>query len=558
MVSFILGCFRKKWQTVFLVIAIQASQCMAGMDLEICLVKVQYDGFCFYHAVSRALGQGDNGRPLFQRLSEFLNDASASSHPMLEAHLSDGVVGSSIDILTNQLASVPPSLSNRDSWAGLPELVAMVQMLGQPVLVWHINQNLQVDEHSLLVTTDSIIPAFSIEEGADIAIPAIQLVHAGSEWWLLKTEGSLQPWSLDWEAYRHQVSGVLREQLNADHSEAVLEETDGDEPSQGWVYLPGMGVPENLLILAHNSLEALQEIVVAASLPSLMEAYLYMKLKLKGAVSESDDILDPGFQWTSDRFERVAHQIDRVSRTLVSPVATSVIGNSMNDYLEVTNLRQNDFMASLLPTRCSVWDTLSRFQPLIETLGQRSSGLTFSGIYSTFLASTQESDTTSGINQFDFSEHSFASLPSGRQHPAHISVVQEKVIIPFDTANPLHHILFSLYVSARAFQMVNHCLTLSLMQASDQELTELLEIPQDFFGRAMVESQIKEYEVALKRIRVVIHALGLRYYPQYWQPGRYQAIIICDGRTIVFSSDDAQPRDGWSHLQPPSPEQDEH
>ena len=34
-------------------------------SFQISLVKVQHDGFCFYHAMSRALGQGDNGRALF-------------------------------------------------------------------------------------------------------------------------------------------------------------------------------------------------------------------------------------------------------------------------------------------------------------------------------------------------------------------------------------------------------------------------------------------------------------------------------------------------------------
>lgn len=530
---------------------------MAGMNFQVSLARVQHDGFCFYHAMSRAMGQGGDGRPLFRRLSGFLNSASASSHPVLEAHLNDVLVGSSIDTLANQLISAPPSLSNRDSWAGLPELVAMVQMLGQPVLVWHVNQDLQVDEHSLLVTPDNIMPVFSIEAATDIAIPALQLVHAGSEWWLLEANDSLQPWSLGWEAYRNQVSGVLREQLAADHSEAVMEETDGEEPCNGWVYLPGMDVPENLLILAHNSLEVLQEIVVAASLPSLVKAYVGMKLELKEAVSESDYTFDSGFQWTSDRFDRVPGLIDRVSRTLVSPVALSVIGDSMSDYLEVANVRQSDFMASLLPTRYSVWDTLSRFQQWSNRFPLRLGGLTFSAIYSSFLASTQGADVTSGINRFDFSDQSFAPLPSGRQHPAHISVTQGKVTIPFDVANPLHHILFSLYVSARAFQVVDQCLNLSL-QASEQELAELLKIPQEFSIREVVKSQIKEYGVALKRIHAVIHALGLRYYPQYWQSDHYQAIIICDAKTIVFSSDDAQPRDGWSHLQPPSPEKDEH
>lgn len=527
------------------------------MDFHIGLVKVQHDGFCFYHAMAKAMGEETDGRPLFQSLSAFLNDASASSHPLLEAHLSDAVVGSSLDTLADQLASTPPSLANRDSWAGMPELVAMVHMLGQPVLVWHVNQDLRVDEHSLLVTPDSILPVFSIAEGADVAIPAIQLVHAGSEWWLLETDDFLQSWSPDWEAYRNQVSGVLHEQLTAEETEPVLDETDGDESFHGWVYLPGMEVPDNLLILKHSSLEALQEIVFAASLPSLMKAYLHMKLELIHAVSESDDISDPAFQWASDRFGHTARMIDSVSRTLVSPIAIRFIGESMNDYLEVTNVRLKDFMASLLPTRGSVWDTLSLLQRLINRLVQRSGGLTFSGICSSYLASSQMSDTTRCPNYFDFSDTSFARLPSGQQHPDRISVTHENVVIPFEVANPLHHILFSLYVSARAFQLVNHCMTLSLLQSSDQELAEFFGIPQAFLARAVIESQIKEYRVALQRIHAVIHALGHRYYPQYWQSGHYQAIIICEGKTITFSSDDFQPREGWIHLQLPTPEEDE-
>ncbi|MCW7551455.1 hypothetical protein NX722_02120 [Endozoicomonas gorgoniicola] len=549
----------KTLQKVFVVVAIQASQCVAGMNVHIGLVKVRHDGFCFYHAVAKAIGEETGGRPLFERLRTFLsNEASASTHPMLEAHLSDAVVGSSIGTLANQLASTPPSLANRDSWAGMPELVAMVQMLGQPVLVWHVNQDLRVDEHSLLVTPDSILPVFSIEEGADAGIPAIQLVHAGSEWWPLETDDSLQSWGSGWEAYRDQVSGVLHEQLTAEHTGPDLDETDNDATlCEGWVYLVGEYVPEDLLILDRGSLGALQEIIFAASLPSLMEAYLYMKIELNHAISESDDISDPGFHWANNRFEQTTRLVDDVSRTLVLPTTIRIIETSMSNYLAATNVRPKDFMGSLLPTRRLVWDTLSLFQGLINRIVQRSGGLTFSGIYSSYLACSQKSDTTS-TRQFDFSGTSFASLPSGQQHPARISVVQERVVIPFDKANPVHHILFSLYVSANTFQLVNHCLTLSVLQSSDRELAELFGMPQASLARSMIKSQIKEYEVVLRRIRAVIHALGHRYYPDYWQADRYQAISICEGRTIVFHSDDFQPREGWSHWQIPDPEEDEH
>ena len=569
---FILLSFCKPYRTYVFALVIMVSQWAMGMDFRIRLVEVPHDGFCFYHAMAKALsdrteiavrpgGRENGGASLFQHLSTFLSSASAATHPMLEAHLNDAVVGSSIESLASRLETTPPTLTDRDSWAGLPELVAVVHMLNQPVLVWHINQNQQVDEHSLLITPDSVLPVSSIDDASGLMIPAIQLVHLGNEWWLLDARDSLESWNTGWEAYRRQVSGVLHEQIAADHTGSYEGYPDDKAASEGWVYLTDDKPPEDLLILSFSSITALQEMVFETSWPSLMRAYIDMKVALRLAADEHDTTLDPDYQWSNARYDRLIRTTDRVSRILALPVTFRVLGDSMDDALYFAGERQADFMLSLLPTRRSVWDTLARFKPVVDWFARNMVGLSFYAFYASLLASSQASDV-SFLRRFDFSQRSFNPLPSGQQHPADITVTQGRVEIPFDAANPLHHILFSLYVSATTYEMANQCLKVSLRMSdrdrlSDRDLAESLNWQHGPSIRKAVKRQIKEYQAVLLRIHSVIHALGLRYYPQYWRSDHYQAITICDGKTVTFHSDSFQPREGWLHMQPPFPDDDD-
>ncbi|KEQ14591.1 hypothetical protein GZ77_09715 [Endozoicomonas montiporae] len=538
-------------RATLLVIALVGSQWATGANYHINLVEVTHDGFCFYRAVERALGQSGDGRALFSQLTGYLQNASPFSHPMLEAHLSDAVVGSSIDSLTARLISTSPTLANRDSWAGMPELVAMAHHLNQPILVWHVNQNLEVDDHSLLVTPEQVLPVFSIDDDSGMEIPDIQLVHVGSEWWWLETRDSLQSWSIGWSAYRNQMAGVLHDRLMAGHTGQVLAEAGDDSSYHVWVYLPDTAIPDDLLILDRSSITALQRMLFAASWRAWMQLYTDMKIELKYAVADADSFILPDYQWAQERYDRVVRAMDNGCRILVSGAACSTVGNAMNDYLLVAGESLKGFMRSILPARCGVWDTLSKFRPVIDMYVQNYAGLTFCGLFAAFLKSTQLSDVTPSNLQLQFPHLLSIRLPSGQQHPAQISFSPGSVTIPFDVSNPLHHILFSLYITARSYQLANQCLRISL-RFTDDDLSKLLGRYDEPAIKSYVEAQMAEYSKILLRIRAVIHALGFRYYPEFWQSEHYQAITICDGRSIVFHSDDFQPRDGWHHLQPPS------
>ena len=123
--------FLKKWALTF-VFSLFIPVSAWGNEFHLQLSSVPHDGYCFYHAVAKALNVQGEGHNLYRALSRFLNSVNAEEMPWLESLLASELIGSSISELSQQLQATPPTQRDWDSWAGFPEVVAMAQMLDQP------------------------------------------------------------------------------------------------------------------------------------------------------------------------------------------------------------------------------------------------------------------------------------------------------------------------------------------------------------------------------------------------------------------------------------------
>ena len=420
----------------------------------------------------------------------------------------------------------------------------------------HVGPDLTIDNNSFLVNSHGVYPLATLTE-ASYPVPAIQLVLAGNAWFAVESLDQPDSWNGSLGDYINQLSSILSTQLGSAYSSHRVEfpgESIGESINYaGWVHVEDPDGLVNLVMLDYNSSPALLAISFTVQLQKLMFDYIAMKVELNIAINEADYILQPDFCWLNNRFDRVTSCIDSMSGLLASHVAYGVVGDSMDDYLSASHLQLEELMQSLQPFRRSVWPILDMLHPLINQLALQAGGLTFSAIFSSLLAADHQGDASS-MTKIRLGNVRHAALPSGRRHPSVIFVSKGVASIPFDSANPLHYVLFSLFVTAKGYRVTNQCLRLSL-QASPGELAEFLGIPDSHSARAMVRSQIEQLNRVIQRIEAVVHALGQHYYPQYWQPNHYQAISLCDGHSIVFHSDDLQPRAGWQHLLPPEPEE---
>ena len=514
---------------------------------QIRILGSTHDGYCFYHAVATLLGSDYSGPALYHQLRQYLSNSSAVSDPQLDNLLHHELIGSSIYKLTEQLQTHEPSLTSSQSWAGYPEAVALSQMLGLPILVIHISSSLQVTESSSFLLDGLDIHPLSALIDSHHPVPQLQLILSGDEWNLIEIQTPASQWPDSLNNYIQQLTEIINEQL-PNISDAYSQPSE-NEMSAGWISEQGLLHGSDHLMLDYGSLAAMQRIEFSSRLNIVMKKYTKTKNIFDDIRAEQRDIYSPEFTLDEERLSMLNWMIDSLSAILVNGFVKTTIGPLMGEYLRSVRLQLKDFIQSLIPSVRGLWEVITMLRPVVDQVCHNGEGLNFAGTISSSFHMLQCTGET-GVEAFDLRGQHRPVLPSGRQQPESIGITRGARVIAFDRNNPLHHILFALYIIDRTYHIANQCLSLS-KQASPEYLRRFLQVRSTAVARHLIELQQRQHSNIHDRISALIHALGRHYYPDIWRDDHYQTITICDGDFIVFHSDDMQPRGGWQDLFPP-------
>ena len=512
--------------------------------LKLKMVDVRHDGYCFYHSLSELLNNGESGYDLHIRLLSYLSQTSALQNPALEASLNNNLIASNVHELTSQLINHFPS-SGPQGWAGLSEAVAMSHLLGQPILVLHIGASQQISADSFLVNHEGIYPLGSLQ-GSSLPVPQLQLILSGSEWHPIMASETTESWSQGLGFYLSQLANILSEHLQGVGNYIALNDVDSNSHDGAWMSTETESLDGDIVMLDQGSIQVMARLEFSCWWQCQMKIYRAMKSSIVSAQQQDEEASD---SWYKKHFQVFSLAADNLTTMLTSAVSWWLASKPLSDYLLLTHLSISAFFESLLPSMRSAWDMLSTLRPLVDQSSLQAGGLSFDSSCRRLLTTSQRTGATLFPTKNIAQHVDKIVLPSGRVHPDSIATSNRAIVIPFDSRNPLHHLLFSLYIISQVYNLLDHCLNVSL-SLSPEQLAQHLGAKDGKEALIMLSDQRQLFKDVVYRIHALIHALGRQYFPEFWQDGHYDTITICDGNFIIFHSDDFAPRGGWRDMLP--------
>lgn len=530
------------FRSLLTLIFITLSQSAVATKGKISLLNTCHDGYCFYHAVNALTQHSTSAQALCDELTTFVSNQDNTE--ALAVLLQTEPIASSTNDLRRQ-TSCPIQLGDRSNWPSQAHVVAMSLLLNTPILVL-VLQGHQLSSNSFMVSSEGVFPFDSLisqNQSSSIQVPQIQLVLVGENWLALNYQpGSQAPNLFEYIAQIMELISMIQQNVNESDSLILVGEADLTTPED-------FSIAYNWVITSYSIVQHwLQNMEVQAS----SQMHQISERSQRRVITSTFDISGNDFSCFQFVF-RTQFQV------ILDPITLQALGNSMNDYLIYSGLDQPDFLSQLDPEQHQVWPLLEELHQILPGLVSRNlSTQTLGGTIGTYCIASQKKEV-SQLADIQFRGRP-PQLPSGIVHPGNISMSTSRWSVTFDKKNPVHHVFFTLYVTARLYDIADFGLLQLINAVASLNSGETIEVtPGVIVTEASPNHQVQldrlrmlrtHIDTVLDNLHVVIHALGQRHFDFFWHPGRYVCITIEDQDFIVFHSDDFAPRGGWKHLWP--------
>ncbi len=524
----------------------------SSSENKVRLINVQHDGYCFYHAIAALKSSEESGHSLYKRLKTFIDTCNIQQSQQLTSLLSSSPVESNLTELTEHLSN-PPLLSDANTWAGAPEAVALSVMIDQPILVLFTGADLAILPESFLVNSNGVHPLYSPSTD-NLPIPELQVILSGHSWFALQTISSNH-------AALSQSNNNLRRYIQ--QLQRVL--TQSNRFLRAFV----VKICQMQLTLDSRSWPSLCTITAGEDFTRSEENLIKIKALTNQIKTEQAHQLIESTRLDNSQFTEFKTLFREQSQVLFQPTARNIFSTLLSDYFSLTGFTIEAFNSQ-------VASDIEYFWSVIDALIRVAEGLPQEYCAENVLAGIIQNYQAQDVSAYRIESsaiHYPETLSTG--FPSTIEFQPDVEAIEFDPNNPLHHLFFSLYISSMTFELSNQLLTGHLATNSaltSNELNYLARRNQrvdqnqdDSAAASATPTQSTATTVqnnltaALRRITVMIHALGRHYFSEQWQPDSYQCITIrlrlSQGSSeiyfIVFHSDSFVPRGGWRDRQLP-------
>lgn len=507
---------------------------MAVQAVTVQVVDVPHDGYCLFHAISHCLANSELTPPdaleLYGQMQQFLLE-NQHNH-MLDAALHTYPVAGSLQELAAQFNTFP-SINNPESWAGLPEVVVMSVMLGQPILMLHLDQNQVISNNSFLVDQYNIFPLETLEGGSH-DVPGIQLILSGREWSAIELDGLLGQWQGQLHNYIQQLG-----MLFSGHPSGIAQSVTDDRTESIHDLLLTHARP---VILESNNVspQGLNRLEFSGQWEEWMLKYANAKMLVMQACWNMEQETD----WSDEEVRSFGATIDSYCHILKSRFARWYLQYSLLPYLQAVGLSVDGLVSYLIPGVQNLWTILISLKPTINNNSHAAGGQNLAQIINSIFDTTQSETPTKGPG--------WKTAPStipGVNQPSFIENRSGLRLVAFNRLDPIHHLLFALNLSARCYKIACLCLALSRIGGERGLASDVKSIGAKTFWQWIVDTEAR-CQKHLKHCQAAIHAFGRAYFAEVWQMGSYQVLKLQDGDCVLFFSDDFQPRGGWIDLMP--------
>ena len=503
------------------------------------LINVRHDGYCFYHAVNALTHQSDSGQDLCDALCRFVTDSH--HHTYLNELLGHYLIGSDADQLLEQL-NQPLLPGERTYWPSQAHAVAMSLMLSRPILVLLLSSDNELMPESFLIAANGVVPVHTLSDDF-IPVPDLQLVLAGANWFALDYQSEDAGQSLF--EYMHQLTCFFstKRQAQPEAGHMTL------EPGLAMLQYPDFSFEYESHI--HNQMN-LQGIILSI----INHARRHVSTRAGSSVAQ----IDSQFTLSDSDLYLLQEQVATAFSLLQGTITLTLLGNALMDYQAYTGVSAGQLLRQVNPAGI-LWPLLNVLRPIMASMVRyQLSSQSLDGIIAGCWINSQKTDATGLTGPVTF-ENPPPELSSGATHPDSLSIAAGQHIIPFDPEDPLHHVLFAIFVTTRLYNMVNQALLVVIsgtvgLSDAERQLQKILVFSGRKRGTAV--ERLNHLRQHLNHLRdcldVFVHALGREYFSGQWQPVIYICLTIQNGEFVIFHSDDFAPRSGWRDLWPPEPE----
>lgn len=502
---------------------------------KIRLLETAPDGFCFFHAINTLTQSSQSARQLSAQLTAFVNNPANT--PALSQFLHHEIISSNIETIQSQV-NRPLQRGDRRNWPSQDHVVAISLMLNQTVLALVMNGNQISLEQSFMVSPEGIFPLSTLGDALPIPIPGIQLVLQGEHWLALQYLPEGNPLTLyDYITLLTDLFPMTNEGI-FENQGLIME---GEPLSTNWDFA---SIYQRIPTYYYHMQELIKKLIFDAG----------GHMQAKG----TKQIISSTYKMTDDDFAGFTDALQRQFEVIQRPFTAQALANSMDDYLAAISQSREGFLIELNPGRHQIWELLRELRCILNQLAQRNLSETpLSVIIGNYCISCQNT----GVSQLPdcyFGENC-PLLPSGTIHPEHITIINERRVIKFDSNNPLHYVFFALYMTAKTYDIAVHGLLALINTVSLKNIGNVVVDPGALTGKRRspgplklerLQNLIAKIKEIRDKLHVIIHALGCRYFNAFWQHESYICITIEDGDFIAFHSDNFCPRAGWKHLRP--------